>query len=93
LLLEQKKEVEEDLHDESDMLLADQQRVSKMPLEPELAKMMVIWDLFAAVLKPWVDPPAGDAAERIEALEGHDSRVELWLAKRGEMGLYGNGDL
>ena len=49
--------------------------------------MMELWDCFVAVLKPWVDPPGGGAADRLEALEGHEGRVRDWLVLRRRHGI------
>jgi hypothetical protein len=43
--------------------------------------------IFVGVVKPWVSPPAGSAAVKLQALEGHDERVQKWLPVRRRAGI------
>ena len=60
---------------------------NELQLPDMLQRYVADWDLFAAVLLPWLCPPAGDFKTKMKVLEHNQQRIDEWMQHRRELGL------
>jgi len=89
--LEDWKNEREELVDQQLRIIHDIEATASGVLEdnmPEKLKEMVTeWELFVAVLNPWIQPTHGDKSAKMAELEDHESRLAEWKKHHNKMGL------